>query len=170
MDNTISMLNRVCGFAGSIPFKPGFDPKLFRKRTAPDILESGYVKGCTDTAKVFAYVTRTFRYPTLYVEATKKDWIEEYKAGSGDISEHIFCDVFANERWIPFDPSRGATKIKDDCYMMGDGKDGIPYVVLCKGLNFNEMHLEIDGVLEKEKTRMTSLEDIRKAMRKKYHL
>lgn len=166
-DSRVDMLNRVCKFSGSLPLKPRFDEKMFRKRTAPEILESGYVKGCTDRAKLFTYVTRTFGYPTLYVEAMEKKWIDDFKTGSMKVSEHIFCDVLVSGRWIPFDPSHGLVNIEDGCYMMDKNS---PYVVLCKGQNFDEMHLEINGELEKEKTRMTSLDDIRKAVRKKYSL
>ncbi|MCG2808986.1 MAG: transglutaminase-like domain-containing protein, partial [Candidatus Portnoybacteria bacterium] len=50
--------------------------KLFRKRTADEIIKSKKLTGCTDYAIVFIALARAKKIPTKYVEAIKKTWLD----------------------------------------------------------------------------------------------
>lgn len=83
--------------------------KLFRKRTASDILKSRIVTGCTDYALAFIALARAKDIPTKYVETIRRKWLD---LGNKDhIEGHIFAECFINNKWYIIDPQEGAIKI-----------------------------------------------------------
>ena len=50
--------------------------KLFRKRTATQILKDGFTTGCTDDAIIFIAMAKTKGFNPLYVEALEKKWLD----------------------------------------------------------------------------------------------
>lgn len=81
---------------------PEIKSKVFRKRTADQIIQDGYSTGCTDKAIVFISLARAKRIPTKYVEAVKID---------SDGSEgHVFAEVLLYGKWAMVDPERGNYK------------------------------------------------------------
>lgn len=81
---------------------------LFRKRTAEEIIKSGFLTGCTDYALAFIVLARACHIPTKYVEAIRNKWLdigtEEYLEG------HVFAECFINNKWYIIDPEEGDIK------------------------------------------------------------
>lgn len=125
--------------------------KVFRKRTASEILESGYVTGCTDTALAFIVLARELGVPTRYVETFDEDWLKDRNANG--IGGHIFVDVFVNGNWRVYEPKTGFTRNND--YSM----NGIEYVEVGKGLDFSEVYFKENGVYRSISTNLQSLDE-----------
>ena len=49
--------------------------KLFRNRTATQILKDGFTTGCTDDSIVFIAMAKTKGFSPLYIEALEKKWL-----------------------------------------------------------------------------------------------
>jgi hypothetical protein len=82
--------------------------KLFRQRTAEEIIKSGMVTGCTDWALAFIILARANNLPTKYVEAIRNKWLE---TGTGDYIEgHVFAECFIGGKWYIVDPQEGDIK------------------------------------------------------------
>ncbi|MFH1551932.1 MAG: transglutaminase-like domain-containing protein [bacterium] len=82
--------------------------KLFRKRTADEIIESRKTSGCTDYAIVFIALARAKGIPTKYIEAIRKRWLD-----IGDencIEGHIFAECLIKNRWYIIDPQEGSIR------------------------------------------------------------
>ncbi|OGC48024.1 MAG: hypothetical protein A3A94_00105 [Candidatus Portnoybacteria bacterium RIFCSPLOWO2_01_FULL_43_11] len=87
---------------------PEIKDKLFRKRTAQEIIKSGFVTGCTDWALAFIILARVKKIPTRYVEIIRRRWLEE---GKNDFIEgHIFAEVYLNNHWYIIDPEEASIK------------------------------------------------------------
>jgi len=80
-----------------------FDEKLFRKRTAAEIIKEGFVTGCTDSDLVFVALARGCGIPTKYVETIAKTWLQ---GGGNSIQGHQYAQVFddQNKKWLWVDP------------------------------------------------------------------
>lgn len=103
----------------------------FRKRTASEIIKSGYCNGCSDYGLVFSTLSRLSGIPTKYIETIKKD---NLKWKPDNIEGHVFTDVFLKGQWIPYEPKNGfLTK----GYWLGDDD----YVKVGEGLDFSELKL-----------------------------
>jgi len=84
--------------------------KIFRKRTALEIIESGIVSGCTDFALVFISLMRAKGVPTKYIEGIRRRWLEIGREEES-IEGHIFAECFIKNKWYIVDPEEGAIKI-----------------------------------------------------------
>jgi len=73
-DDTLS-LEKIKNYVSKLPHKQ-HNEEEFRKRTASEIVKSGYSIGCTDDALVFITLARQCGIPARYVETFKEDWIE----------------------------------------------------------------------------------------------
>jgi transglutaminase-like putative cysteine protease len=124
---------------------------IFRKRTASEILESGYVTGCTDTALAFIVLARELGIPTRYVETFDADWLQDTNANG--IQGHIFVDVLADGQWRAYEPKKGFTK--DNNYTM----NGRRYVEVGKGLDFSGVYIKENGVYRPQPTNLQSLDE-----------
>lgn len=102
-----------------------YTQKLFRKRTADEIIKSGFSTGCTDDALVFIALTRAGRLPAKYVEAIETKWLE--KDGE-KIAGHVFAEIFVNNKWYLVDPARREISVKPV-------PDKNRYMVFAKGLD-----------------------------------
>lgn len=80
-----------------------FDEKLFRKRTADQIITDGFLTGCTDAAIVFVAVARACNIPAKYVETIDLSWLKE---GGNQIRGHQYVEIYDEDgdRWIWIDP------------------------------------------------------------------
>jgi hypothetical protein len=98
-DMIIKMLSKLASLKYS-----GFDQKLFRKRTADQILKDGFTTGCTDSAIAFVAMSRACGLPTKYVETISVDWLKNGNENS--IEGHQYAQVWMKEekRWIWVDP------------------------------------------------------------------
>lgn len=90
--------------------------KVFRKRTAVQIIEDGFTTGCTDVALVFIVLARAKGIPTKYVEAIRNKWME---IGDEDsIDGHVFAEVFLNGEWHIIDPTDACLKFWYDRWII----------------------------------------------------
>lgn len=129
---------------------------VFRKRTASEILESGYVVGCTDIGLAFIALARELGIPTKYVETLNERWLQD--ANAKGIQGHIFVDVNIDGNWRAYEPKRGFTP--ENNYSM----NGENYIEVGKGLDFSEVHIKENGVYRSEPTNLQSLDDLNKAV------
>jgi len=96
--------------------------KLFRNRTADEIIKSRKVTGCTDYAIIFIALVRAKKIPTKYIEAIRKRWLD---IGDEDhIEGHVFAECQINDKWYIVDPQEGTIRT-----------DYRRYVIFKKGLD-----------------------------------
>lgn len=84
--------------------KKSYDKKVFRKRTADEIIEDGYITGCTDASLVLIVMCRSLKIPAMYVEAKKE----------GEEAGHVWARIYINKKWIDVCPSSGKIGFKID--------------------------------------------------------
>jgi len=78
--------------------------EVFRKRTASQILQDGYITGYTDAALLFITLARASGIPAKYVETIDKEWL---KNGGDQIGGHIYSQIYDESRgWVWVDPMR----------------------------------------------------------------
>ncbi|MFH1428097.1 MAG: transglutaminase-like domain-containing protein [Patescibacteria group bacterium] len=82
--------------------------KLFRKRTADEIIKSRKVTGCTDYAIVFIALARAKGIPTKYIEAIRKRWLDI--GDESHIEGHVFAECQINDKWYIIDPQQGTIR------------------------------------------------------------
>jgi len=87
--------------------------QVFRERPAGEIVEDGYVTGCTDIALVFIALCRAKGIPTKYTEAIDKKWLSGELKGPG-IRGHVFAECFVQNEWYQIDPMRGVIHVEPD--------------------------------------------------------
>lgn len=102
------VLNVLAWLRRNLPRKP-YDPKLFRKRTASQVLEDQFATGCTDYGLVFVVLMRAKGIPATYLEALETRWVRE---GGREIQGHVFSGVFLNKHWYLVDPTNGYISIR----------------------------------------------------------
>src|SRR3989344_6639533 len=74
-----------------------FKNNFFRKRTALEIIESGFASGCTDYTLVFIVLARAKNIPTKYIETLNTAWLE---SSEPDFLEgHVFSEVYIDGYW-----------------------------------------------------------------------
>ncbi|GEM_PF-2973613 len=142
----------VSGYVADLRYDNYNKDNAFRKRIASDILESGYVAGCTDVALAFIVLARELGIPTRYVETFDEKWLQDTNAHG--IQGHIFVDVLVDGQWKAYEPKKGFTK--DNNYTM----NGRRYIEVGKGLDFSGVYIKENGVYRPEPTSLQSLEQI----------
>jgi len=125
----------------------------FRKRTASEIIYSGYCQGCTDRGIVFATLARASGIPTKYIETFNRDSLTKR---SIKIRGHIFAEIFSNGIWIPYEPKWGL--MEKEGYWLGKNK----YIKIGEGLDFSELKLENGNVINLYSIK--KIRDIRKIL------
>jgi hypothetical protein len=114
-------VREVLEYASSMRHDSNGKMKIFRRRTARDIYESGFTTGCTDAALIAIAMWRALGIPAVYVETIKTSWLENpQRMREG----HIFAEIYVDGKWIITDPQRG--KIVDDY---------AGYTVIARGLD-----------------------------------
>lgn len=80
-----------------------YDEKLFRTRTAAEIINQKLITGCTDATIAFVVLARASEIPSKYVETIDKEWLE---TGKRSISGHQYVQIYDYdyEKWIWIDP------------------------------------------------------------------
>jgi hypothetical protein len=135
----------------------------FRKRTSSQIMESGYVNGCTDRALVFLSLIRELSIPALYVEAFDRGWLESSptKTQQG----HVFVEMLVGGEPRVYNPTRGFTR--SNRLAIGD-RD---YVEVSKGVDFGEVYLlGEDGKYAAEPTNLQSLDRVVKMFKARFEI
>lgn len=130
----------------------------FRKRTASEILRSGYSTGCSDTALAFIVLARYAGIPTRYVETVQEDWIDG-KTAFYPIEGHVFVDVLVEGRWLAYEPISGFTP--EGKYLLKRNNSKV-YAEVGKGLDFSEVYPLENGEYGKSPINFQNIEIIKK--------
>lgn len=94
--------------------------KLFRNRTAEEILKTKISYGCADTVTLFLAITRGCGIPSKFIEGKRIG-----KSGS-----HSWAQVLIGEKWVDVDPTKGLNGIG---FNLEKSKHG-PYKVISESL------------------------------------
>jgi hypothetical protein len=134
------VIEEIHKFVKSIP-QPKLKRKkmdyLWRTRTAGQIIQDDFSTGCTDDSLVFLTLARIKGIPSAYVETIEENFL---KNPLGNISGHIFVDVYQSGKWIPYNPRHGKT-IKDrEVYLFLPEKRNRRYLELARGLDFSQLY------------------------------
>lgn len=136
----------IGGYVGKLKWDETKKGELGRGRTAEQVLQSGFVTGCTDVALAFIVLARALGIPTRYVETLESAYV------MGDreipIRGHSFTDVLTRNGWRVYEPIQGFNR--DNTYTL----DGRPYEVVGKGLDFSELYLIDKGEIAEEPIRL----------------
>jgi len=81
---------------------PGEKAKIFRKRTADEIIRSGFATGCSDFSLVFVALVRARGIPAKYVETIEIEWLEN--GGESSIRGHVFAEIYFDGELFIVDP------------------------------------------------------------------
>ncbi|MFH1565907.1 MAG: transglutaminase-like domain-containing protein [bacterium] len=101
--------------------------KVFRKRTADQIIKDCYATGCADFALVFVAIARAKGIPTKYVEVISKDYFND---NLDKVRGHVFAECLLKGNWYAIDPMGGNLKFNT---RYSD------YIVYAKGLDSWEL-------------------------------
>ena len=114
--------------------------RLYNKRTPDEILQSGFVTGCTDEAILFSALIRGLGFKdTFFVETLSRRWVESPAEEGGPIYGHTF--VFVGDYLV--DPSKKVVFI--------DGRTiERDWVVLGKKIELTEFGFHNAEILKKE--------------------
>jgi hypothetical protein len=97
--------------------------EIFRKRTADQIIQDGFITGCTDEGLVFIALARTCGIPAKYIEAMRTAGLEDTNNNNG----HIFVEVYSDEKgWEIIEPQNkiiGADSTKMGFTIVAEGLD-----------------------------------------------
>ncbi|MDD4983556.1 MAG: transglutaminase domain-containing protein [Candidatus ainarchaeum sp.] len=115
-----STLTNITEYLKSLPYT-GYKKELFRTRNSLEVLNSGFLTGCTDAGLLFCSLCKSLKIPVRYVET-----IRSIEKGS-QVAGHIFVDIYFTGKWHKYDPLVGPTK---DYNVYGKPK------IVLKGLDF----------------------------------
>lgn len=127
-------------------------------RTADDILQSGYVTGCTECAVLFATLARAKGIPAIIIDAAGQnlnpvDERFQKKENFKDVGGHFLVEVYVNDKWMLVDPSAGALYRNYDprnpCLPQNDRYGGLTFFAFAKGLSPIDI-----GITEKNHNRL----------------
>lgn len=108
-------------------------PELFRKRTASEIILSGFTTGSTDKTLVFLTLARENGIPSAYIEAFEKYWLQETRF---PIQGHVFAQIFFADQWRIVEPSKGPTRGNE--YKFNERL----YIEAGKGIDFSRLYVK----------------------------
>lgn len=128
------------------------DLKLFRKRTASEIIVSGVIKGCSEAGLVFCAMAREASIPTKYVETFK---LRRLTNPSFRIEGHVFVDLFLDKNWISYEPKKGF--IQRQGYWLKEEE----YFPVARGLDFSQLFLISGHSYEPLPVRLDSIDELR---------
>ena len=105
LGTTLEKVQKILDICPSVVESRNFNKKIFRKRTADQILKDGYITGCTDAALLFITFARASGIPAKYIETIDEEWLRN---GGGSISGHIYSQIYDinQDKWIWVDPMR----------------------------------------------------------------
>lgn len=124
-----------------------------RKRTASQIIASGYKVDAADEAIVFAALARELVIPTIYVEALNSDWFDTLHNHNA-INLHSFVDIFTGGRWRKYHPRYGL--MAHDRYSL----EGNDYTLVGRGLDFAHLFPKVSLTNQVQSFKALCLQDI----------
>lgn len=122
-------------------------------KTVDEILKAGYT-GCTDYGLVYAAVARELGIPTVFLQAARIDWIEDYLARNRDmnmIRGHILVELYIDGEWYLVDSTSGKLYLDYDRnnFALPDG-----YYVFAKSIEV------LDSGIKNEKHNAEIMKDV----------
>ncbi|MBS3923191.1 MAG: transglutaminase domain-containing protein [Nitrosarchaeum sp.] len=135
---TKERVQQIFKILGELEYKKENKDSIFRKRTADQILHSGFVTGCTDVTLAFIALARALNMPTKYIEAIKTEYIEKPNLNDG----HVYAGVLEGSgRWIITDPTFSRFDIEPENY---------GYTIVAEGLDSWDIGIrDFDSLKEK---------------------
>lgn len=82
--------------------------KIFRKRTAHEILEQGIYPTCSDIGIIFRALMISLEVPSIYVET----FHEKYLLGE-DFYGHVVAKIQAGDMWYYIDPQNNQKRVSE---------------------------------------------------------
>jgi hypothetical protein len=146
----------VSGYVSALRYDDSKKDSEFRMRTASQILESGYITGCTDSALVFLVLARELGTPSIYVETLDEKGLQN--ADASEIRGHVFVDCQLSGDWRAYEPRAGFTTNND--YIL----NGRRFVEVGKGVDFSEVYVKINGVYRTKPINLQSSVEARVGM------
>lgn len=134
----ISIRNAISSYLAKLKYDEFKKNDEYRKRTASQILSSGYTTGCTDTALAFIALARCLGIPTEYLETFELKWfnkLSKRRADSMTIEGHVFAGIKIKDTWRVYDPLTGFT-VGNDYFLKNKH-----YVLVGMGLDFSELYI-----------------------------
>jgi hypothetical protein len=107
-----------------------FSEDVFRKRTASQIISSGFSTGCTDDAIVFCALAREAGIPAKYIETLNKKNLHDRPR---KVEGHVFAEIFIDDRWRVYEPLQGFSSIEG--FWLGEDE----YLKVGEGLDFSSL-------------------------------
>jgi Transglutaminase-like superfamily len=129
-----NILAKISNHVSKLDYNISDKNYFFRNRRGSEILESGFVTGCTDVALAFIVLSREAGIPTRYVETVSEDWLKN--KNSDCVTGHVFVDIFKGG-WKAYEPLNGFLK-SDENYFF----DNVKFVDVGKGLDFVELYIK----------------------------
>lgn len=104
--NGTSLLRAISDYVKSLPHDTTGKAEIFRKRTASEIIRSGFQTGCTDRGVVFLTLAQELGIPAFYVETFKRDSLHTAQAG---MQGHVFTKIYdaQSDQWKIYEPVSG---------------------------------------------------------------
>jgi hypothetical protein len=121
------------------------------RRTASEVISSGFWYGCTDRAKAFRALAIELGTPTKYVETFSEEWLQNPNP-RGRIVGHAFVDVLTNGEWGMYDPQSGF--VRGNQYNLG----GHVFREVGKGLDSSQVYMKVNGVYQRMPVDLRKLE------------
>ena len=116
-----------------------FDVPLFRRRTATEVIESGFVTGCGDSALTFVALCRAKGIPASWLETASAEWLRERPE---KITGHIFSRVLLDDHRYLVDPHGGVV-------YLNSRPDSRRWVILDEGLDSWDLGIKSFSDLKK---------------------
>lgn len=103
--------------------------ELFRKRTAGEIIKSGFHTGCSDRALVFITLARAKGIPTILIDTIMLDYFNQ--DNPDNLIGHVFAKVYISNTWYIVDPTAGSISINHHPGLRR-------YLVFAEGIDFED--------------------------------
>jgi len=121
--------------------------RLFRKRTAHEILEQGIYPTCSDFGIVFKSLMIALEVPSVYVEMFHEDYLLDKK-----FHGHVVVKIQAGEKWYYIDPQNNQKRVSETL------EELFPLVFYKEGLD--SWDIGIRSYSDMHKARQESLEEL----------
>ena len=104
--NGTPLLREISDYLKTLKHDTSNKAGVFRKRTASEIITSGFQTGCTDRGVVFLALANELGIPSVYVETFKADTLGTANAG---MEGHVFTKVYDAQhgQWQIYEPMTG---------------------------------------------------------------
>lgn len=104
--NNTSILHEISTYLQQMGYDTSDKKNLFRKRTASEIIASGFQTGCTDRGVVFLALAKELGIQAFYVETFKEKSLGTPSMG---MEGHVFVQIYDKQhgQWQIYEPING---------------------------------------------------------------